>query len=41
MADRLKAKLHAEQKIVNENIKKLNNGSRQQEIEKKIKLLSD
>lgn len=41
MADRLKLKLHADQKLISENIKKLNNGSQQQAIEKKIKSLSD
>ena len=41
MSDRLKAKLQKEQKMISENIKKLNNGSRQQEIQKKIKMLSD
>ena len=30
MADKLKSKLHAEQKIINDNIKKLNNATPQQ-----------
>lgn len=41
MSERLKAKLHAEQKVVNENTKKLHNNSLQQEMERKLKSLSD
>ena len=32
MTERLKHKLHSEQKQIADNIKKLNNGNRQQEI---------
>lgn len=41
MTDKLKSKYQSQQKMVNDNIKKLNNNNYQQEIEKKIKLLSD
>ena len=41
MSERLKAKLHGEQKVVNENTKKLHNNSLQQEMERKLKSLSD
>lgn len=41
MTDKLKSKLQIEQKKIADNVKKLHNGSRQQEIEKKIKNLTD
>lgn len=41
MAEKLKIQLHKEQKIVNDNIKKLSNNSKQQEIERQVKSLTD
>lgn len=41
MSERLKNKLNSEQKIMNENMKKLHNNSMQESIERKMKNLSD
>lgn len=41
MTEKLKSKIHAEQRTISDNTKKLSNNNMQQEIERKLKSLTD